>query len=60
MPVSDSFDRVLKRFKSIATPIPRIEVDGQPEMIVDELPVYRVDVFTLHWEQLKNRFKKVR
>ena len=43
----------------IATPIPRIEVDGQPEMILDEPPVYRVDVFTNHWKQLKKRFNQV-
>lgn len=60
MPVEDSFDRVLKRLKQIPTPIPRIEVDGQPEMVVDELPVYRLDVFTLHWERLMERLKKVR
>lgn len=49
---------ILKQFKNVRTPIPRIEVDGQPEMVLDELPVYRVDVFTLHWEHLKKRFKK--
>jgi len=60
MPVSDSFDRVLKRLKSIRTVYPPITVDGDIDCIVGSSgEEARVDVYTDHWYRLKQRFKKV-
>ena len=57
--LDDWNDKLLKRFKNVATPS-LIKVDEVPSMVLDEPPYYRVDVLTDHWKLLKNRFKKVR
>jgi uncharacterized protein YbaR (Trm112 family) len=37
MAFSTLFDEIITRFKKLSTPIPRIEVDGLPEMMEDEI-----------------------
>jgi len=56
--LSPGFSKVLKRFRSIATPIPHIPLDGDITMPLDGTRECCLDVYTLHWKRLKKRFKK--
>jgi len=56
---TDAFTLTVNHLKNLPTAIPEIRVDQTPQAVVDSPPYYRVDVFTLHWSQVKKNLEKV-